>query len=222
MLMSTEPESDEQLKAKVVKKVTGGDLINARKLYQDDMAFKPQFKLFLQTNDIPSLSKLDVAIEQRLCIINFPNVFVSEPKGAGQKQMDMTLKNKLTGEVAYRQEFMLMLLDVYQECGLSKLAVKLAKPKQVEEATGNYISENNPIKAFLDEHCELTGVGTDKVSRRELYEQYHAVSEVKVSSKKFVEMCRYNGIQERKSNGVMCCIGIKMRAEEPANENLFA
>ena len=42
----------------------------------------------------------------------------------------------------------------------------------------------------------------DKVSRKELNERYHLMSEVKVSSKKFVEMCRYNGIQEKKVKGV--------------------
>ena len=67
----------------------------------------------------------------------------------------------------------------------------------------------------LDEHCEMTGnVVADKVSRRELYERYHMMSEVKVSSKKFVEMCRYNGIQEKKVKGVHYYVGIKLREEE--------
>jgi len=61
LLMSTEPESEETIKVKTIKKVTGGDIINARKLYQNDFSFKPQFKLFIQMNDIPNLSKLDRA-----------------------------------------------------------------------------------------------------------------------------------------------------------------
>lgn len=46
LLMSTEPESEETIKVKAIKKVTGGDIINARKLYQNDFSYKPQFKLY--------------------------------------------------------------------------------------------------------------------------------------------------------------------------------
>lgn len=47
------------------------------------------------------------------------------------------------------------------------------------------------------------------------------MSEVKVSTKKFAEMCRYNGLFEKMSNGIRYYAGIRLRVEEPVEENLF-
>lgn len=59
------------------------------------------------------------------------------------------------------------------------------------------------------------------MSRREFHEQYYLMSEVKVSTKKFAEMCRYNGLFEKMSNGIRYYAGIRLRVEEPVEENLF-
>jgi len=114
LLMSTEPESEETIKVKTIKKATGGDIINARKLFQNDFSFKPQFKLFTLTNDIPNLSKLERAIEERINIINFPNTFVNKPTQPNEKTINISLKNTLSS-LEFRQEFINYLFNIFKK-----------------------------------------------------------------------------------------------------------
>ena len=48
-----EPDSGEKINAGEMKELTGGDVITARKLYQDVFSFKPQFELWLMCNEKP-------------------------------------------------------------------------------------------------------------------------------------------------------------------------
>ena len=221
LLMSTEPESEETIKVKTIKKVTGGDIINARKLYQNDFSFKPQFKLFIQTNDIPNLSKLDRAIEERINIINFPNTFVSKPTQPNEKPIDISLKNTLAS-LEFRQEFINYLFDIYKKYDLKNLKAKLEKPKNVADSTNNYLTENNPVKTFLNEYYVITNNKKDRVQRKELFDEFNSTSAQKMTHKAFISQMRYNNILEIKSDGTIYFYGLKAKLEEPnENKSLF-
>jgi phage/plasmid-associated DNA primase len=74
LLMSTKPESEETIKVKTIKKVTGGDIINARKLYQNDFSFNGvrllmnyhKQTLILSILKISSLHNVQMVCQQRL------------------------------------------------------------------------------------------------------------------------------------------------------------
>jgi P4 family phage/plasmid primase-like protien len=218
LLMSTEPESEETIKVKTIKKVTGGDIINARKLYQNDFSFKPQFKLFIQTNDIPNLSKLDRAIEERINIINFPNTFVNKPTQPNEKPINISLKNTLT-MLEFRQEFINYLFDIYNKYELKSLKTKLEKPKNVTDSTNNYLTENNPVKAFITEYYVITNNRKDRMQRKELFDEFNSVSPQKMTNKAFIAQVRYNGVLEVKVDGTIYFCGLKAKFNEVDNDN---
>lgn len=210
LLISTEPESTETIKVKTVKKTTGGDIINARKLYQNDFSFTPQFKLFIQTNEIPNLSKLDRAIEERITIIPFPNTFVNVPKRPNERQIDINLKNKLAN-LEFRQEFINYLFEIYNKYGSKDLKTKLHKPKLVMISTNNYLKENDPIKPFLDEYYIITDNMKLKIKNRDLYDEFMEFSEETMSPKKFYSLIRYNNVTEKFLSGVPHFYGLEKK-----------
>lgn len=62
-------------KATLLKTLTGGDAINARKLYKDSFTFKSQAKIVVGANNKPRLSGDDKALKARMRLVEFPNSF---------------------------------------------------------------------------------------------------------------------------------------------------
>ena len=68
---ASEGEDGQRLAESKIKLMTGGDRISCRRLYQDYFEFVPQFKLWLATNDLPSISGTGEAIWRRITVIPF-------------------------------------------------------------------------------------------------------------------------------------------------------
>ena len=66
-------ETDQQytFNEALVKVLTGGDTITARKLYKNEVEFTPEFKLFIATNPKPAFNTRDKALMDRVVIIPF-------------------------------------------------------------------------------------------------------------------------------------------------------
>jgi hypothetical protein len=95
IMMTTEPENNETLLVGMIKKYTGGDVVQARNCFNKYVHnFKPPYLLFLQCNTIPKLSAIDKGIERRLTIINFPFQFKSipNPLNTHDRQADCNIK----------------------------------------------------------------------------------------------------------------------------------
>jgi len=63
---ASETEQGERLAESKLKRITGGDRINCRGLYEEFFEYDPQFKLWLATNDSPKFSGGDYATESTL------------------------------------------------------------------------------------------------------------------------------------------------------------
>ena len=57
-----------------IKSMTGRDDITSRNLYQSNITYTPQFNVFLQCNDMPSIKKLDNGMTRRIRVINYPSI----------------------------------------------------------------------------------------------------------------------------------------------------
>ena len=141
-VQAAEPESDDSLKEGVIKGYTGGDVVSARLLHKNTICQKPQWGLFLQCNNIPKFNSVSGGILRRMKVILFPFQFVEKPVLPCDRQRNNDLPN--TSD-AWRNEFLLMLLDVYSTIRSDSLDA----PAGVEEETKEYFAETNPVREWL-------------------------------------------------------------------------
>lgn len=71
----SEPEKKITFNAALVKRMTGNDTLNARFLHENSFDFKPNFKIFINTNYLPNVSDMTLFESGRLKIIPFNRHF---------------------------------------------------------------------------------------------------------------------------------------------------
>lgn len=145
-----------RLNEELVKALTGGDRISARRMREDFWTFKPSHILFLQTNHRPRVAGTDEGIWRRLRLIPF-NVTI--PPGRRDSQLPVKLRQELPGIL----NWCLKGLDTYKAYGFRE-------PEAVLTATTEYRESSDVVGAFLTECCEIDSSGTETAAS--LYRAY--------------------------------------------------
>lgn len=169
---SVEPGEGMRLNEGLVKQLTGGDKVTARKLYGCEFEFSPEFKLWMGTNHKPIIRGTDLGIWRRIHLIPF-NVQI--PDERADKRLKYKLRTEYPGILNWAVEGCLL----WQREGLKK-------PACVEEAVKEYRNEMDVISAFIDACCTI---GTGSVAAAELFRVYaewaESNNEYKMSNTKF-------------------------------------
>ena len=153
-----ETDDGDRLNESLVKRLTGGDIIRARKIYSEEIEFKPQCTLIMDTNHKPAITNGGKAIWDRMCVIPFLARIEDDEKitNYGEKLVAEEGSGILNWLIAGALR--------WQVEGLDK------KPQIVIDATEAYQEEEHKIGRFLDECCTL---GRDEVAQSSnLYEAY--------------------------------------------------
>ena len=149
---------DKALDEEAVKRLTGGDRLRARRLYQDNMEFEPSHSLWVFANHKPEIQEAGPAMWRRMTVIPFP-FQVSE------ERMDLDLGEKLKGEAPG------ILAWLVAGC-LEYLQVGLQQPATVTEATADYERDSDSVSGFLEERCRFHEAMTTGARAGELYCSY--------------------------------------------------
>jgi P4 family phage/plasmid primase-like protien len=210
LFMTTEPEADDKLQCGLLKKVSGGDQVEARTLHSPHIVkYVPQFTLILQTNTIPRLNKIDGGIQRRLRIIRFPFQFVATPTLPHHRLGDPDVKDRKCKSAAWRDEFILMLIERLQVIRKWK---SLAAPPKVKEVTSGYLDDHNPLKEWLEENYIITHWEEDRVNASDMRRDYLIEkTESSLSAVKFKELMGYNGVEAKRFNSGVFFVGLKKR-----------
>jgi len=201
IVQAQEPEIDDKFQPGVIKEFTGGDEISCRLLYGNTIQFVPQWGLFVQCNGLPKFSKIDGGVKRRTRIINFPFQFVEAPTEPHHRKINNDIKDKIAKSAEWRDEFILILLDVYPTIGKS-----LNPPKNVLMATGDYLTDNDALASWLPAYYNTGLNATDKrywLPAIELIAQFNNDNpDVKdMTASKFKTLMEMNCVsQERVSN----------------------
>lgn len=210
ILMATEPEDNEKLLVSRLKQFSGSDIIQARALYGDSFEYQPQFRIFLQCNDIPQLSKLDKAIQRRLRIIDFPFEFCDAPVGKFQKKAIKDIKNKYCSSDEWRDEFMRILIEIYEKHLKDITSKSIPCPKSVIDRSCNYIAENNEVKDYIDRTYKFVEADPDIKTHwhvmKDVVQTFNLQADNKLDSRKFAAMLKTNDIKTKKIGGNMKCL----------------
>jgi putative DNA primase/helicase len=138
---AAEVEKGRRLAESKVKQLTGRDTVTARFLFGENFDFKPEFKLWLSTNNKPVIQGTDDAIWDRIRLIPFTQRFEG-PKA------DPKLPDKLRAELAGVFAWMVEGCLEWQEHGLEE-------PKTVADATKQYREEMDTLAAFFEDRCVI-------------------------------------------------------------------
>jgi len=152
LVLATESRRGQRLSEELVKDLTGGEAITARKMKQDFFEFDPTHKLLLCTNHRPRIPESDDGIWRRVFLIPFKMKFWNPAKGeSGPEHLcrDNGLADKL------RKEYPGILAWLVRGC-LEWQQSGLGAPPAVQEETAAYRSEEDRVAQFLTDRCEVS------------------------------------------------------------------
>ena len=206
----SEPDRSLRLDAALVKSMTGNDTMNARFLHENSFDFKPQFKMYINTNYRPAINDLTLFSSGRVIIITFDRHF-------GEGEQDTNLK-VLFSRPNSQSAILNWLVEGYAM--LCKEGLKL--PQTVKAAIEEYHKDSDKIRCFMDECLEAD---TDaEVRTAAVYKEYQQWCEDNgyraESSKKFKESL--GGLAEvvrkrPKGGGSQTTILLKYKIQNAAN-----
>lgn len=173
-----------------MKKLTGGDPVNAKLLYRNPVQFDPSHTLVMLTNHLPKVRGDDPATWRRILAVPFDQVV---PEGERDGELPERLKAAPEAVLAWLWAGW---LD-YQKNGLNP-------PETVLSATRKYQLDSDTIARFLaDESVVCDGHG--EVGSADLYRAFVAWSRgegepTELTGKAFTEAVENRGYTKRRGN----------------------
>lgn len=129
-----------------IKDITGGDTIYARNPHGRPFNFEPTFKVLLYGNHKPKIRETDTGIRRRIKLIQFDYSF--ETEGAHLKRDSEEVLAEFVAELPGIFNWAIEGYKLY-------VTEKLKEPEAVREATQQYIDDQDTIKQFIDDCCEI-------------------------------------------------------------------
>ena len=154
----SEPSRGLLLNAAQVKNMTGNDTLNARFLHENSFDFKPQFKIYMNTNYLPVVTDMTLFSSGRIMIIPFDRHFE-------ESQQDKTLKH-IFSETESQSAILNWLLDGYRALTREGLTI----PESVRFATERYRHESDKIGLFIEDEMEPISNAEERTSA--VYDRY--------------------------------------------------
>lgn len=136
MVNVSEPEKSMVIDASLTKQMTGNNTLTARYLRENSFEFKPQFKLFIDTNHLPQISDMTLFESDRIRIIPFNRHFAADERDIDLKAFFAQPEN-LSGILNWCLEG----FRLYQKEGLRM-------PASVEQATQEYKDQSDRLTMF--------------------------------------------------------------------------
>lgn len=154
----SEPGKDLVLNAALVKTMTGNDTINARFLHENSFDFKPQFKLFINTNYLPTINDMTLFSSGRIVIIPFSRHFE-------ENEQEKDLKQQFE-KPECQSAILNWLIEGYQR--VQKIG--LIQPESVKKAIDEYKHDSNKFRQFVDE--VMVEEPTAEIKTAVVYDKY--------------------------------------------------
>jgi putative DNA primase/helicase len=160
----TELPAGQPLDEALVKRLTGGEKMDVRGLFKGYFSFDPVFKAHMSGNAYPRIDGTDNGIWRRISVVHWPVTL------ALHEQRDF--EQVVAGFVAEASGILNWLVSG----ALTFLREGLVVPEAVRAATSEYRDEMDPVGQFFGDCVTVTGLDTDRVQARVMYDAYVAWS----------------------------------------------
>ena len=200
--MTHEPEGSVKYLTSKFKRLSGGDALVARGLYDShSQSFTPTNKPIIQTNHLPEFTDVDDGLQQRLVVIEFPYKFLDpnnfDESNPSHKHIDLELGQKIKSRKSDFMHFLIKYYNIYKAEGLFNL------PSDIKSSINSYRKDIDSVKTFCEEAIQPTYNDKDRISVTELLLYHNNWSETGLSPQKFnkrlnavgyiTEKCKLNG-----------------------------
>jgi len=135
-----EPEKGLELNIALIKQLTGGDTYTGRFLHENPIEFKPEFKIFINTNHLPKTADKTVFSSDRVKLIPFDRHFTATEQDKGLKKLFQKSEN--------RSAVLNWLIEGYRLLQTEGLTI----PEKVQAAIEAYAMEADTVSNFLREY----------------------------------------------------------------------
>lgn len=200
LIVAQEASSGSTFSESILKGLTGGDRVSGRRLYENQMDFLMQGKIWLVTNILPEVRDFSTGFWSRLFVIEFPVSF------AGNENKN--LKAELGAQDVQRA----ILAWAVEGC-MRWLEEGLAPPEAVRIATAEYREESDLLGKFLIEQCEQHSELT--AQSRPLYAAYstycEGANERPMTETAFGRAMKAKGWRKRHTNHGAEWLGLQTR-----------
>lgn len=207
LVIGSETEEGRQLDAATMKRLTGGDELTARRLYQEPVKWSPTHQLVYVTNHLPKVKGNDPAVWRRVRVVPFDIVV---PDSQRDPELPEKLKHSADAILTWAVEGWY----AYEDLG------GMHEPASVVNATDAYQTESDALKRFIQDEC-VTGPHVH-VAARELFHAWTAWAAKEgadsMNERTFGKALDGVGYESRRTKTGMVRSGIALRVEEPENE----
>lgn len=201
LVCAIETEQGRHLAEALVKELTGGDKIRARRMREDFWEFAPSHTLIVGTNHKPAIRGTDHGIWRRIRLIPF-TVRIDD------RDADKSMPHRLLAERPGILAWCVRGCLDWQGRGLET-------PEAVVEATADYRREQDVLGAFLEEHT--IGSESCRVKAGDLYGRYRAWAEangeIALTQTAFGIAITERGAEKKKTNSGIWYLGLGLKQE---------
>ncbi len=209
MVCASEVNPGQRFNPARLKALTGGETVVARHLHRAPFEFRPAFTLWLAANDRPAIPASDDAAWRRLRLLPFENVI---PPG----ERDPTLKQQLTTSPNERAAVLAWIVQGAIDWHHHGLGTCTA----VQNATGGYQAENDPVADWLTTRCQLhpKAQATGSELRRD-YEQWCKRSgEEPCNPHDFSNALKAHGLHSKRGKNGIVWTGVRVYPVQPVKD----
>ncbi|KAJ3335345.1 hypothetical protein HDU93_005764 [Gonapodya sp. JEL0774] len=155
-----------RLDEEMCKSLTGDEDIAARGLHSKKTEFRFRGKMLLLVNDLPNMKATGesaFAMRRRVRVVRGQSTFVEDR--APDPQNHVYVADKTLGAKVKLSWFKMALLGIlFERYKAYRAEGTIKEPVAVRDATGDYLSDSNPVKAFFDDATVPTNAGGTKSS----------------------------------------------------------
>ena len=141
LVVCTETKADSSFNEPLVKQLTGGDRVRARRMREDFWEFSPTHKIIIAGNHRPTIVGTDDGIWRRFHLMPFETCITEDMK---DPQMPDKLRLELPGILAW----------AVRGCG-EWVRNGIQMPPAIKEATNEYRAESDEYRDFFERFCEI-------------------------------------------------------------------
>lgn len=204
-VLSSEPDREKKMTASTIKDLTGNSEFNARSLYSIDCKVVNNMTLILEANDLPKMSEVNEAIDRRVRIVRFSNLFVGKDKfdmiDEETRQTGVYQANEYYKTDKFKEKYKQALFDILRE-HLEEHGYDVGVvPRECEKFNKSYLQGSDHAYQFVKENFICVEDGVSYTYLSEIYDVFVETSFYRnMSREQKKEMSRKTFIGEISNN----------------------